>query len=145
MRLSRLALIVDIGIPHAVVQDDIYRGYHIPAGSLIHPLEWSISRDPEVFTDPDAWNPLRWLESKFPTYQEPLSKFPTITSYSQFGYGRRICQGMGVTEADLFVGIGSVAWLFSIHANVDDTNDAVATEPKDVSEVAYRLANPTRR
>ncbi|EME87956.1 uncharacterized protein MYCFIDRAFT_26018 [Pseudocercospora fijiensis CIRAD86] len=105
---------VPTGIPHALTDDDIYKGYHIPKGSVIHPLEWSISRDPEVFPDADTWNPLRWLDSEYPTYQEPLTQFPTITQYSQFGYGRRICQGMGVAEADLFVGLGSVAWLFSI-------------------------------
>lgn len=33
---------------------------------------------------------------------------------SQFGYGKRTCQGQAVTEADLLVGIGSVAWLFNI-------------------------------
>jgi hypothetical protein len=108
------------GIPHAAVKDDIYEGYHIPAGSVMHPLEWSISRDPEIFHDPDVWNPMRWLESKYPTFQEPLSKYPTITSYSQFGYGRRTCQGMGVTEADLFVGLGSMAWMFSMHADTED-------------------------
>jgi hypothetical protein len=101
------------------VKDDIYDGYHIPAGSVMHPLEWSISRDPEVFYEPDVWNPMRWLDDKYPTYQEPLSKFPTITGYSQFGYGRRTCQGMGVTEADLFVGLGSMAWMFSMHADAD--------------------------
>lgn len=94
---------VPTGIPHALDQDDLYDGYHIPAGSVMHPLEWSISRDPRVFPDPDEWNPMRWLEDVYPTYQEPLSKHPTITGYSQFGYGRRTCQGMGVTEADLFV------------------------------------------
>ena len=86
----------------------------------MHPLEWSISRDPEVFYEPDVWNPMRWLENKYPTYQEPLSKFPTITGYSQFGYGRRTCQGMGVTEADLFVGLGSMAWMFSMHADTEE-------------------------
>jgi hypothetical protein len=111
------------GIPHASVKDDIYEGYHIPAGSVMHPLEWSISRDPEIFHEPDAWNPMRWLESKYPTYQEPLSKFPTITGYSQFGYGRRTCQGMGVTEADLFVGLGSMAWMFAMHADTEDVEE----------------------
>jgi hypothetical protein len=89
----------------------------------MHPLEWSISRDPEVFYEPDVWNPMRWLENKYPTYQEPLSKFPTITGYSQFGYGRRTCQGMGVTEADLFVGLGSMAWMFSMHADTGDAEE----------------------
>lgn len=122
---------VPTGIPHASVKDDVYEGYHIPAGSVMHPLEWSISRDPEVFPDADAWNPMRWLESKYPTYQEPLSKFPTITSYSQFGYGRRTCQGMGVTEADLFVGIGSMAWMFSMHSETEDVEAEAEADKVD--------------
>lgn len=89
----------------------------------MHPLEWSISRDPEIFYEPDVWNPMRWLDNKYPTYQEPLTKFPTITGYSQFGYGRRTCQGMGVTEADLFVGLGNMAWMFSMHADTEDGED----------------------
>jgi cytochrome P450 len=31
---------VPTGIPHYLVQDDEYNGYHIPAGTTIHPLEW---------------------------------------------------------------------------------------------------------
>ena len=34
---------------------------------------------------------------------------------TQFGYGRRTCQGQTVTEADLIAGIGSIAWLFNIN------------------------------
>ncbi|KAK5109673.1 hypothetical protein LTR62_006795 [Meristemomyces frigidus] len=121
---------VPTGIPHEVIQDDMYNGFHIPAGSVIHPLEWSISRDPKAFLEPDEWNPMRWLEPQYQTYREPLTKFPTITHYSQFGYGRRICQGMGVTEADLFVGLGSVAWLFSMD------KDEPQAEPKPSTRMA---------
>ncbi|TIA38080.1 cytochrome P450 [Aureobasidium pullulans] len=121
---------VPTGIPHESVKDDIYEGYLIPAGSVMHPLEWSISRDPEVFPEPDAFNPMRWLETKYPTYQEPLTKYPTITQYSQFGYGRRICAGMGVAEADLFVGIGSLAWMFSLSAS-DAEAEKAAELPKE--------------
>lgn len=31
---------VPTGIPHYLIQDDVYYGYHIPKGSVIHPLEW---------------------------------------------------------------------------------------------------------
>jgi len=118
---------VPTGIPHELVKDDIYNGFHIPAGSVIHPLEYSIGRDPKVFHDPEAFNPLRWLEANYPTYREPLSQYPTITSYSQFGYGKRTCLGMGVTDADLFVGIGSIAWLFTIsHGPAPETTAAVS-------------------
>ncbi|KAG9842822.1 cytochrome P450, partial [Aureobasidium melanogenum] len=64
------------------------------------------------------------LETKYPTFQEPLTKYPTITQYSQFGYGRRICAGMGVAEADLFVGIGSLAWMFALSASDAQTEEA---------------------
>lgn len=105
----------------------------------MHPLEWSVGRDPEMFPDPDTFNPMRWLDPKFPTYQEPLSKYPTITSYSQFGYGRRVCQGMGVAEADLFVGIGAMAWMFTMSAegNVDvvKSADPVAVPSANVPTV----------
>lgn len=118
------------GIPHESVKDDVYEGYFIPAGSVMHPLEWSIGRDPEQFPEPNAFNPLRWLEPKYPTYQEPLSKYPTITQYSQFGYGRRVCTGQGVAEADLFVGIGSMAWMFKMSGEEEEARENPSSPKK---------------
>ncbi|KAE9967307.1 hypothetical protein EG327_011525 [Venturia inaequalis] len=105
---------VPTGIPHFLTQDDEYNGFHIPKGSVIHPLEWAISRDPEIYPDPETFNPLRWIDPSFPTFKGPLTQYPSIVNMSQFGYGRRTCQGMTVTEADLIAGIGSMAWLFDI-------------------------------
>jgi len=31
---------VPTGIPHELTQDDTYDDYHLPAGAIIHPLEW---------------------------------------------------------------------------------------------------------
>lgn len=67
-----------------------------------------------MFPDPETFNPLRWVEPGWPTYQEPLTQFPTIINCSQFGYGRRLCQGQTVADEDLLIGIGSIAWLFDI-------------------------------
>ncbi|KAF1841816.1 cytochrome P450 [Cucurbitaria berberidis CBS 394.84] len=111
---------VPTGIPHYLIQDDEYNGYHIPKGSTMHPLEWAISRDPEMFPDPETFNPLRWVEPGWPTYQEPLTQFPTIINSSQFGYGRRTCQGQTVADEDMLIGIGSIAWLFNIERNAED-------------------------
>ena len=57
---------------------------------------------------------MRWLDPAFPTFKDDSTVHPTITQYSQFGYGRRVCQGQEVTEADMFVGVGAIAWLFNI-------------------------------
>jgi hypothetical protein len=112
---------------------------------VIHPLESSISRDPKIFHDLDIWNPMRWLESKYPTYQEPLSKFPTITGYSQSGYGRRTCQGMGVTEADLFVGLGSMVWMFSMCQDTEaDTNTTLGDRTMEYSTILIAKPKPSK-
>lgn len=124
---------VPTGIPHESTEDDIFDGYHIPKGSVLHPLEWSISRDPTMYPDADAWNPTRWLDPAFPTYKEPLDQFPTITGFSQFGYGKRTCQGQKLTEADLFVGIGSIAWLFTINGDQREAG-AVERDPEKVHD-----------
>ena len=73
-----------------------------------------------MFPDPEAFNPLRWLEPSYPTYQEPLTQYPTILNCTQFGYGRRLCQGQTVADEDLLIGIGSIAWLFDISELPED-------------------------
>ncbi|KAF2838015.1 cytochrome P450 [Patellaria atrata CBS 101060] len=116
---------VPSGIPHYLTEDDECNGYHIPSGSVVHPLEWSISRDPTLFPDPETFNPLRWLLPEYPTYRGPLTQFPTILNCTQFGYGKRTCQGQTVTEADLLVSIGSLAWLFSFAKKNSGVSDRV--------------------
>jgi hypothetical protein len=75
-----------------------------------------------MYPDPEAFNPLRWVEPDYPTYQEPLTQFPTIINSTQFGYGRRTCQGQTVTDEDLLIGIGSIAWLFNISQKPEDAS-----------------------
>jgi len=82
-----------------------------------------------MFPDPEAFNPLRWLEPQYPTYKEPLTQFPTLLNSSQFGYGRRTCQGQTVTEADLLVGIGSIAWMFDMKKQQSVPEIAIEDSP----------------
>ncbi|CAI6335753.1 unnamed protein product [Periconia digitata] len=119
---------VPTGIPHELTQDDEYNGYFIPKGSVMHPLEWAIARDPDLFPDPEAFNPLRWVEPGYPTYQEPLTQYPTIINSTQFGYGRRTCQGQTVADEDMLIGIGSIAWLFTMEKTRDE-DDALVSDP----------------
>ncbi|KAL1645221.1 hypothetical protein SLS58_003928 [Diplodia intermedia] len=119
---------VPTGIPHFLIQDDEYNGYHIPAGSVMHPLEWGIARDPELFPDPDTFNPMRWLDPKSPVYREPLTEHPSIINITQFGYGRRLCQGQQVADEDLLIGLGALAWLFDIKKKTP-TPEAAPSSP----------------
>ncbi|KAI0481784.1 cytochrome P450 [Xylaria cf. heliscus] len=105
---------VPTGIPHALEQDDIYNGYFIPAGATIHALEWSMTRDEDKYPDADTFNPARWLDPSYPTYREPLTTYPRLQGHSQFGFGRRTCQGLPLVDQDLFLSMGGMAWAFDI-------------------------------
>ncbi|OTB05000.1 hypothetical protein M426DRAFT_57638 [Hypoxylon sp. CI-4A] len=105
---------VPTGIPHAIENDDVYNGYFIPAGATIHALEWAITRDEATYPDADAFNPGRWLDPAYPTYKEPLTIYPNLHGFSQFGFGRRTCQGIPIVDQDLFLTMGGMAWAFRL-------------------------------
>ena len=48
--------------PHRVMQDDIYRGYFIPRGAIVIQNVWAIFRDSNIYPDPEAFNPDRFLK-----------------------------------------------------------------------------------
>lgn len=74
----------------------------------------SLTRNEELYPDPEAFNPARWLEPSYPTYKEPLTIHPNLAGYSQFGFGRRTCQGVPIVDQDLFLSMGGLAWAFDI-------------------------------
>jgi cytochrome P450 len=89
-----------------------------------------------MYPDPEEFKPERWLDPQYPTYKGPLTAYPTlikcvhvhqssfrekrshpltyIKSHHQFGYGRRICQGMELVDAELTTACGAIAWGLSL-------------------------------
>jgi len=51
-----------IGLPYRATQDDIYRGYIIPAGATVIQNAWAVCRDPGIYPDPEVFNPDRFLK-----------------------------------------------------------------------------------
>jgi len=72
-----------ISLPKRVTQDDVYRGYFIPAGATVVENVWAICRDPNIYPDPETFNPDRFLkDGKIdPTVFNPEERV--------FGAGRR--------------------------------------------------------
>lgn len=81
-----------------------------------------ITRNPKLYPDAEDFNPARWLEPSFPTYREPLTQYPNLTGFSQFGFGRRTCQGIPIVEQDLFMTMGGMAWAFNIRKKRNPLN-----------------------
>ncbi|GIJ81524.1 hypothetical protein Asppvi_000023 [Aspergillus pseudoviridinutans] len=116
------------GVPHQLTQDDIYNGYFFPKGTNVHANQWAIHRDPELYPDPENFNPDRWLNRSYPTYREPLSKYPSLQNFSAFGFGRRICPGMNIAERSLYILPARIMWACRI-TKAKDERGADITPP----------------
>lgn len=90
-------------------------------------------RNPVKYPDPENFRPERWLQPGWPTYQEPLTQFPTIKGLSSFGWGLRQCLGMTLTQDELVIACGALMWCFNLKPKVDPLSGRELPVPLDKS------------
>ncbi|RDA93281.1 hypothetical protein CP533_2066 [Ophiocordyceps camponoti-saundersi (nom. inval.)] len=108
-----------LGVPHAVVQDDEYQGYHIPKGAAVIFNVWAIHNDPKRHPDPRQYNPSRWAGDNQNSAQAAVNADATKRDHFVFGAGRRMCQGMHIADRSLFLAMSRTLWAFDIKRAVD--------------------------
>ncbi|EIW56878.1 cytochrome P450 [Trametes versicolor FP-101664 SS1] len=111
--IKGLAVDVYGAVPHRVMKDDHYQEYDIPAGCMIIPNIWAMSRDTRYFPEPEEFRPERHLglDAKEGNYVLPSSFV--------FGFGRRSCPGQALADASIWLAIASIIALFDILTPVD--------------------------
>ncbi|KAK5093532.1 hypothetical protein LTR24_004243 [Lithohypha guttulata] len=124
------------GLPHMLTKDDVYkmddgRSVFLSAGSNVHPVQWTIHREPLRYPDPDSFRPERWLEKEWPTYREPLTHYPNLQNFSAFGFGRRICPGLNIAERSLYILIARIAWCCDIFQRQSSNGEALVPPSYD--------------
>ncbi|KAG2141325.1 cytochrome P450 [Suillus clintonianus] len=100
-------------IPHRVTEDDIHDGYYIPKGSLVIPNIWFMLNDPQTFADPSQFNPERFLDNDG---KDPEPEPRTIC----FGFGRRICPGLHLADASVWISTVMSLAVFDISKVVEN-------------------------
>ncbi|KAG0699188.1 cytochrome P450 [Suillus ampliporus] len=111
--------LVASGVPHRTTKEVIWGNYCIPAGTTVVGNHWSISRDPDVFPDPHAFKPQRWIDDRGLVMDDVKSIV--------FGFGRRICPGQHVATRSVFINSLLILWAFQM--NLDPT--------KSLNDMAY--------
>ncbi|KAF9552412.1 cytochrome P450 [Agrocybe pediades] len=119
----RWATVTPVAVPHTSDEDDIYKGYFIPKGSIILPNIWALLRDENRYgPDTSAFIPERFLKDGElnPEIVDPA----TIA----FGYGRRECPGKHIALSYLFMSVATVLATFKISEELEE--NGVPIPPK---------------
>ncbi|XP_072014714.1 cytochrome P450 2J4-like [Amphiura filiformis] len=95
LEVQRTASITPLGVPHACGNDTTLGPYYIPKGSIILPNLWAIHHDPDVWANPDEFNPERFLDENG-VLQEKEELIP-------FTIGRRNCVGEHLAKMELYI------------------------------------------
>ncbi|KAI3598052.1 cytochrome p450 [Moniliophthora roreri] len=114
--------VTPLGIPHASVSEDIYRGYRIPAGSIMVPNIWAMLHDENMYPDAHSFKPERFISS-----DGKLNAAVQDPDIALFGFGRRICPGRHMAWNSVWIAIASMLAMFDISKAVDKQGNV--TEP----------------
>ncbi|KAI0826663.1 cytochrome P450 [Trametes gibbosa] len=127
---------VPLGLPHRVMEDDVYNDMAIPKGALVLANVWSISRNPVLFPDPDAFIPERYLEQT----DEATARKRDPRSFI-FGFGRRKCPGMHLADASLWLAIARLLATFDFGKAKDAEGRDIEPQP-EYNDASFRLLEP---
>lgn len=105
--ILRWNVVAPLAVPHRVIEDDVYEGYYIPKGSLVIPNIWFMLNDPQRYANPSEFNPERFLGNDG---KEPETDPRTIC----FGFGRRICPGLHLADASIWISAVMTLAVFDI-------------------------------
>ncbi|KAJ6549064.1 cytochrome P450 [Mycena vulgaris] len=107
-----------LGVPHFLAVEDEYRGYRIPAGSIVFGNVWAILHDETMYPDPYAFKPERFLQEGKPN--------PDVCDpHAAFGFGRRICPGLHMASASLWIAISCILATFDITKAVGEDGETI--------------------
>ncbi|KAH7880595.1 cytochrome P450 2 Le.CYP2 [Lentinula edodes] len=116
--VMRLHPPVPLGFPHISMEDDSYRGYHIPKGCAVVANIWAMNRNPNVYRDPDRFLPERHLKSA-------AGPFESIDNIYAYGFGRRVCAGRYMADNTIWLTVASVLAAFTMGKAKDGNGNEI--------------------
>jgi hypothetical protein len=118
--------VVAMVTPHVTTEDDVYDGYLIPKGALVTSNIWWFTHNPDVYPEPERFNPDRWLV-------EDDSQMPPDPRGYVFGFGRRFCPGRVLADQTIFSAIAATLTVFDIRKPVDPATGKVIEPNMDLA------------
>ncbi|KAG6819668.1 hypothetical protein H0H93_009748 [Arthromyces matolae] len=104
-------------IAHYSAEDDEYDGYFIPARTTVIGNAWSILHDPEMYTNPEEFDPDRFLKNG------KLDGNIRDPGLAAFGFGRRLCPGRHFAENSIYSIIVALLAVTKIEPPIDEAGN----------------------
>ncbi|KZT22944.1 cytochrome P450 [Neolentinus lepideus HHB14362 ss-1] len=124
----RWSPVAPISAPHQSLQDDVYKGYFIPAGTTVIPNIWAIHHNEKRYPDPFKFKPERYM----PKNGEKLTTESLNEGHCGFGFGRRVCPGQYLASKSVWMGVVSLLWGFDILPPTGASGKPVLPDPSAV-------------
>nr|VDD37714.1 unnamed protein product [Brassica oleracea] len=127
----RINPLVPLLVPRETLKDIKIAGYNIPKKTWIHVNIWAVHRNPNVWKDPEAFIPERFMDNEIDYRGLNFELLP-------FGSGRRMCPGMGMGMSLVHLTLVNLLYRF-------DWKLPEGMSPKDVDlEESYGLVCPKK-
>ncbi|KAH9516161.1 hypothetical protein DERF_006920 [Dermatophagoides farinae] len=122
----RRSNIVALGNTHSTLEDSSLAGYSIPATTHILPNLYAINMDPELWENPEEFNPDRFLRN---------GRVYRPEYFIPFSVGRRMCLGDILTKMEVFLFLTSLLQQF--HLKIPD-----GEQPPEVASIVSASMAP---
>ncbi|XP_028652623.2 cytochrome P450 2B4-like isoform X2 [Erpetoichthys calabaricus] len=109
--IQRFIDLLPLSLPHVTTQDISFRGYNIPAKTVVFPVLHSVLFDKTQWESPYTFNPRHFLDEN--------DQFKINPAFMPFSAGKRICAGEGLARMELFLFFVSLLQNFSFSSTED--------------------------
>ncbi|KAI9020041.1 cytochrome P450 [Phycomyces nitens] len=123
----RFRPITEFGVPHEASEDINLRGYHVPKNSILIGCMDAMHMDPVRYPEPEKFIPERFLG-----YSDSMSTLASgsIKNRDQynFGWGRRLCPGIYMAEAEMFYNLTRIFHKCDMEFPLDKNGDPIMVD-----------------
>ncbi|KAF5792265.1 putative oxidoreductase [Helianthus annuus] len=101
-------------LPHQSTEDCVVGGYHVPRGTVLLVNQWGIQHDPKVWSDPERFDPERFVG-----FEASKDRFRLMA----FGAGRRACPGELLAMRMIWLTMGLLIQCFDWERTTEELID----------------------
>ncbi|KAI0768396.1 cytochrome P450 [Irpex lacteus] len=116
--VMRWQVVLPVGIAHQSSAEDTYEGMRIPKGAIMIMNSRAMTWDENTYHEPRLFKPERYLP-------RPEGAGEVFPMNSVFGWGRRICPGRHLAEANIWLAIVRILATFTIMKAKDANGNSI--------------------